>query len=100
MAFVSQRSMGGYAKGPSIRFRQTKSGAGGGTISKAVPFRNERIDIQICEESRRVRIGIDQRGVSCGANGSFSCSLNVYRIVGDKKIDIEDGGDGWWYGNY
>ncbi|ECD4212437.1 hypothetical protein E0X15_12585 [Salmonella enterica subsp. enterica serovar Gatuni] len=100
MAFVSQRNISGHVKGPSIRFRQTKSGAGGGTISKAAPFRGERIDIQVCEESRRVRIGIDQRGVSCGAAGQFSCSLNVYRIVGDKRIDITDGGDGWWYGNY
>ena len=75
MAFISQRNMSGHVKGPIIRFRQTKSGAGGGTISKAAPFRGERIDIQVCEESRRVRIGIDQRGVSCGAAGQFSCSL-------------------------
>lgn len=100
MGFVSQRNMNGYAKGPSVRFRRTKSGAGGGSISKAVPLRGERIDIQIDEDARKIRLGIDQRGVSCGASGSFSCSLNVHRIVGGERIDLSYGEDGWWYGNY
>lgn len=100
MAFVSQRNMNGYVKGPSVKFRQTKSGAGGGHISKTVPLRGERIDIQIDQGERQVRIGIDKKGVSCNAAGTFSCSLNVFRIVGDKKIELTDGKDGWWYGEY
>ena len=100
MAFVSQRNMNGWTKSPSVRFRKTKSCAGGGCVSKAVPLRGERIDIQIDEETRQVRLGVDQKGVSCNATGTFSCSLNVFRIVGDQRIDLKDGGDGWWYGNY
>lgn len=100
MAFVSQRNMNGWTKSPSVRFRKTKSGAGGGSVSKSVPLRGERIDIQIDEEARKVRLGIHQLGVSCSASGSFSCSLNVFRIVGDKRIDLTDGEDGWWYGDY
>ena len=100
MAFVSQRNIKGWQKSPTVRFRKTKSGAGGGSISKAVPLRGNRIDIQIDEEARKVRLGIDQQGVSCNATGSFSCSLNIFRIVGDKKIDLTDGDDGWWYGDY
>lgn len=100
MAFVSQRNMNGWARTPSVRFRKTKSGAGGGSVSKQVPLRGKRIDIQIDEDARQVRLGTDQKGVSCGAGGSFSCSLNVFRIVGDKRIDLTDGGDGWWYGKY
>ena len=100
MAFVSQRNINGRQKSPSVRFRKTKSGAGGGSISKAVPLRGKRIDIQIDEGTRKVRLGIDQQGVSCNATGSFSCSLNIFRIVGDKKIDLTYGYDGWWYGDY
>ncbi|EMC7877747.1 hypothetical protein [Enterobacter roggenkampii] len=100
MAFVSQRNINGRQKSPSVRFRKTKSGAGGGSISKAVPLRGKRIDIQIDEGTRKVRLGIDQQGVSCNATGSFSCSLNIFRIVGDKKIDLTYGDDGWWYGDY
>lgn len=100
MAFVSQKNMNGWVKTPSVRFRKTKSGAGGGSVSKAVPLRGERIDIQIDEDTRQIRLGIDEKGVSCHATGSFSCSLNVFQIVGDKRIDLTEGEDGWWYGKY
>ncbi len=100
MAFISVRDINKNEIPPIVKFRQTKSGAGGGSISKSVPLRGERIDIQIDEQERKIRLGADQRGVSCNATGTFSCSVKVYQIIGDKRINLSDGGDGWWYGNY
>ncbi|NDO80155.1 hypothetical protein CJP72_05005 [Citrobacter sp. NCU1] len=100
MAFISQRNMRGWAKSPSVRFRQIKSGYGGGSVSKKVPLRGKRIDIQIDEDTKSIRLGVDKDGVSCSATGTFSCSLKVFQIVGCERIDLEDGNDGWWYGKY
>nr|DAM64908.1 MAG TPA: hypothetical protein [Caudoviricetes sp.] len=99
MAFVSQIGRK-YSSGAYVRFRKTNSGAGGGTISKEVPLRGERIDIQIDEGEKKIRLGVNVNGVSCGPGGSFSCSLAVLREVGGERIALTDGGDGWWYGDY
>lgn len=84
----------------AIRFRKTTSGAGGGTITKAVPLRGMRIDIQLDEATKKIRIGPNENGVSCGKDGTFSCSLHVFLTVGHESIELYDGGDGWWYGSY
>lgn len=104
MAFQSQigfrRATAPHRSKPFVRFRKTTSGAGGGTISNAVPLREKRIDIQIDEDTKQIRIGEDKCGVSCGKNGSFSCSLAIFKIVGSESVLLTDGGDGWWYGTY
>ncbi|WP_312999659.1 hypothetical protein [Leclercia sp.] len=104
MAFVSQigfrRATSPHRSKPSVRFRKTTSGAGGGTVSKSVPLREKRIDIQIDEEAKQIRMGVNPEGVSCGKNGSFSCSIFVFKLVGSESIALTDGGDGWWYGSY
>lgn len=104
MAFKSQigfrRATSPHRSKPSVRFRKTASGAGGGTVSKSVPLQEKRIDIQIDEESQKVRLGANPEGVSCGKNGSFSCSLSIFKVVGGESIALTDGGDGWWYGSY
>ena len=104
MAFQSQigfrRAPQRHRSKPSVRFRKTTSGAGGGSISNSVPLREKRIDIQIDEETKQIRIGENTGGVSCGKNGSFSCSLAIFKIVGSESILLTDGGDGWWYGTY
>jgi len=107
MAFISEvhKSRGGGGRRPhqnpaAVRFRKTPSGSGGGTMTNGVPFRAMKIDIQIEEESRSIRINRDDKGVSCGKNGTFSCSLEIYKIVGSEPIPLYEGGDGWWYGKY
>ncbi|RBO13337.1 hypothetical protein [Pantoea sp. 3_1284] len=104
MAFQSQigfrRAPAPHRSKPFAKFRKTSSGAGGGTISNSVPLREKRIDIQIDEETMQIRIGENASGVSCGKNGSFSCSLAIFKIVGSESILLTDGGDGWWYGSY
>lgn len=85
---------------PSVRFRRTMSGAGGGQISKSVPLHQSRIDIQIDKERKLIRIGKNEGGVSCGKQGSFSCSLSVFLEIGNGKIILDQGSDGWWYGSY
>ena len=104
MAFQSQigfrRATEPHRSKPFVRFRKTTSGAGGGKISNTVTLREKRIDIQIDEDTKQIRIGEDKGGVSCGKNGSFSCSLAIFKIVGSERILLTDGGDGWWYGTY
>lgn len=104
MAFESQigkrRAFQPHRKKPAIRFRKTASGAGGGYVTNSVPLRGKRIDIQIDEETKQLRIGENEKGVSCGKTGSFSCSRAIFGFVGGESILLTDAGDGWWYGSY
>lgn len=64
-------------------------------------LRGGRIDIQIDKEKRMIRIGKKEDGISVNLkNGTFSCSIKVFEIIGKQRIFLEDGGDGWWYGRY
>lgn len=105
MAFVSQLRSGIRKGRPGmvrfVSFRKTKSGATGGVVSKDIGLRGTRIDIQIDEENKTIRIGRYENGVKVNERqGSFSCSISVFEIVGNIRISLTDGNDGWWYGEY
>ena len=104
MAFVSQivgKGLGRKKSSKSVSFRKTASGACGGYVASDTGLRGSRIDIQIDKEKRMIRIGNKGGGISVNLkNGTFSCSIKVFEIIGKQKISLEDGGDGWWYGRY
>lgn len=109
MAFVSQvglRNPGDRAAGakkfaPFVVFRKSKSGACCGNLNRAMPFRGERIDIQIDHETKRIRIGAMETGYRVEPKGGqFSCSIAVFKEVGAGRIWMELSDDGWWYGSY
>lgn len=99
MAFVSQLKQR-LKTLDSVKFRRTKSGAGGGYLSKGIPLRGKRIDIQIDEETKAIRIGEFEEGVACNYGGTFSCSINVFNIIGENPVELTESEDGWWYGKY
>lgn len=102
MAFISQvQGKGRQKASKSISIRKIKSGSCGGLVAADTGLRGSRIDIQIDEERRMIRIGEKEGGIFVSSkSGCFSCSIRVFRIIGKKKIPLEDGGDGWWYGRY
>ena len=103
MAFVSVldlRKTGPKSKGPSIKFRKTMSHSGGGYVSSVIPLRGKRMQIEIDDELKKIRISESNSGVSVAASGTFSCPIGVYKIVGGNKINLELSEDGWWYGSY
>lgn len=102
MAFISQihRHHGRNSLPPSVTFSLSGKGGCVGRVSKATPFCGKRIDIQIDELVKMIRIGERKDGVSCSKGGSFSCSRAVNAMVGSERIALTDGGDGWWYGSY
>lgn len=99
MAFVSQLKQR-LNTIDSVKFRKTKSGAGGGHLSKGIPLRGKRIDIQIDVEKKAIRIGAYDAGVACNYGGTFSCSISVFNIIGETPVELTEKEDGWWYGNY
>lgn len=106
MAFISMREFSSLKPGrdsdkPNVIFRLAKSGSTNGRFNKACPFHGKRVDIQIDEETKRIRIRQDDSGVSVHEkSGQFGLSVRVVKIVGTKKIYISALEDGWWYGSY
>lgn len=106
MAFISQlgtipKSSGRVPCSKFVSFRKTKSGATGGLITKDTGLRGTKIDIQIDEDNKTIRLGEYENGVMVTQRqGVFSCSVSVFNAVGKCRISLTDGGDGWWYGSY
>lgn len=108
MAFVSQIGIakndlhpGGKKLAPFVVFRKSKSGACVGNLNRAMPFRGEKIDVQIDIETKKIRIGKNDSGFSVESKGGqFSCSLQVFETVGHERIFLTLADDGWWYGSY
>lgn len=102
MAFVSQihGKPGRPKAGPGVIFRETPSKSGGGYISKSVPLRGKKIDIQIDETKKLIRLTEYAAGVSVCNNGTFSCPRSTFQIVGRSRISLELNADGYWYGSY
>jgi hypothetical protein len=106
MAFISQlgtipKRSGRVPGSKFVSFRKTKSGATGGLITKDTGLRGTKIDIQIDEDNKTIRLGEYENGVMVTQRqGVFSCSVSVFNAVGKCRISLTDGGDGWWYGSY
>ncbi|EOI3465046.1 hypothetical protein ACMSW1_002523 [Cronobacter dublinensis] len=108
MAFVSQIGIAKKSKRPGsvklppfVVFRKSKSGACCGNLNRSMPFRGERIDIQIDEESKKIRIRQDENGYRVEPKGGqFSCSIRLLEILGGERIFMTLSEDGWWYGDY
>lgn len=105
MAFVSQiglkHSTGKKKCAPFVVFRKSSSGSSCGNLNRAMPFRGERIDIQIDHETKRIRIGAMATGCLVEPKGGqFSCSFAIFNEVGADRIWLELSEDGWWYGSY
>jgi len=103
MAFISQigkKSSGAKPSRRMLHIRKTASGATGGMISEDTGLRDRKIDIQIDEESRILRVREADNGVKVHSKGTFSCSICVFKITGKQKIGLTQREDGWWYGNY
>lgn len=109
MAFVSQvglRNPDGHKAGqkkapPFVVFRKSKSGACCGNLNRSMPFRGQRIDVQIDHEAKRIRIGPLDSGYRVEPKGGqFSCSIAVFNEIGTGRIWLELAEDGWWYGSY
>ena len=70
-------------------------------VTKDTGLRGTKIDIQIDAETKTIRIGKSENGVKVNKQwGSFACSASVLNTVGNGRISLTDGGDGWWYGSY
>ncbi|ELY6200929.1 hypothetical protein VV423_002729 [Cronobacter sakazakii] len=108
MAFASQVGIGKKSNRrgsrklpPFIVFRKSKSGACCGSLNRSMPFRGERIDIQIDEEAKKIRIRQDENGYRVEPKGGqFSCSIRLLEILGGERIFMTLSEDGWWYGEY
>ncbi|EPY4328964.1 hypothetical protein ACXDJA_002589 [Klebsiella variicola] len=106
MAFISQlapqhRRNGRTPGTKFISFRKTNSGATGGLVTADTGLRGGKIDIQIEAETKTIRVGKCDSGVKVNMRqGTFSCSICVFNVVGKCRIPLTDGGDGWWYGKY
>lgn len=104
MAFVSQivgRGKGRRKLSKILAIWKTAEGRTGGRVASDTGLRGRLVDLQIDEETRKVRIGESESGIRVNQkNGAFSCYIRVFEIVGKQKISLEDGGDGWWYGRY
>ena len=105
MAFVSMLSMTKKQKygrnlKAFVRFRMTKVGAAG-SFSKETNLRGKRVDIQIDEETGRIRCKEDENGNRVGnINGQFGFSKALVKVLGVDRIYLEPSDDGWWYGSY
>ncbi|EJN8753885.1 hypothetical protein NR415_002344 [Salmonella enterica] len=106
MAFVSVRefaikALGRDAEQPNVVFRISKSGSANGRFNKSCPFGGHRVDFQIDEHSKKIRVRADDSGLSVHkGTGQFSASKEVFKILGPQKIFITESDDGWWYGSY
>ena len=104
MAFVSiiklkTKSSGRSPGTPFIRFFLSKS-RGSGYLSIPVPLRSKKIEVQIDYALKRIRITESDEGIKVNKAGMFSCSANVPKVVGEKRVELELSEDGWWYGSY
>lgn len=87
MAFISQlgtipKSSGRVPGSKFVSFRKTKSGATGGLITKDTGLRGTKIDIQIDEDNKTIRLGEYENGVMVTQRqGVFSCSVSVFNAV-------------------
>ncbi|ELY4670870.1 hypothetical protein ACOJBQ_003946 [Cronobacter muytjensii] len=108
MAFVSQIGLvknnkrpGSAKLPPFVVFRKSQSGACIGSLNRSMPFRGERIDIQIDEETKQIRIRQADKGYRVEPKcGQFSCSIRLLEILGGERIFMTLSEDGWWYGEY
>lgn len=109
MAFISytehrgegRKSSGIEVMPPFVRFRKGKGSVVSASLNKAVPLRGKRVDIQIDKEARRIRIGERKDGLLVDLRGGrFSCGKAIFAEVGDRRIWLTQGEDGWWYGSY
>jgi hypothetical protein len=92
MAFISQlgtipKRSGRVPGSKFVSFRKTKSGATGGLITKDTGLRGTKIDIQIDEDNKTIRLGEYENGVMVTQRqGVFSCSVSVFNAVGKCRI--------------
>lgn len=109
MAFESQvkklRLRGRGVGQPIISFRMTTSGSTGVHVSKATCLSGERIDIEIDEERKMLRVGLIADGFQVSKTGSFSCSKRIFRTICPNsnntiRVPLELHQDGLWYGSY
>lgn len=106
MAFVSQVKNRVRMRGkPSISFRLIKSGSSGVHVSKLTGLHEERIDIEIDDERRVLRLVLHPEGFQVGKTGSFSCSKKIFRTISPKSnspvtIPLVVRSDGLLYGSY
>ncbi len=89
------------AKATFVRFRLLSNNSSGGSFSKAVGFNGKRIDIQIDEESKRIRCKEHPYGNKVSEKaGIFGINKSVVRTCGKDRIYLTLSEDGWWYGDY
>lgn len=106
MVFVSQVKNRVRVRGkPSISFRLIKSGSSGVHVSKLTGLYEERIDIEIDDERKVLRLVLHPEGFQVGKTGSFSCSKRIFRTISPKSnrsvtITLGNGVDGLLYGSY
>lgn len=106
MEFVSQVKNRVRVRGkPSISFRLIKSGSTGVHVSKLTGLYEERIDIEIDEERKVLRLVSHPDGFKVGKKGSFSCSKKIFLTISPKSnisvtIPLGVGEDGLLYGSY
>lgn len=86
---------------PFVKFRKTASGSTGGCFNKSVQLHGKSVDIEIDYESKKLRISEHPEGYCVAKKvGTFSCSSLVFDEVGNERIYLTLGDDGWWYGSY
>lgn len=89
------------AKATFVRFRLLSNNSSGGSFSKAVGFNGKRIDIQIDEESKRIRCKEHPDGNKVSEKaGIFGIKNGVVSTCGKDRIYLTLSEDGWWYGSY
>lgn len=106
MAFKSQVFTHGNtnlngAKATFVRFRVLSNNSSGGSFSKAVGLHGKRVDIQIDEESKRIRCKEHPDGNKVSEKaGLFGINKSAVIACGKERIYLTLSDDGWWYGSY
>lgn len=109
MAFESQKDKSsGRGRGDGtarITLKLNTSGSTGVWLTKPTGLQGQTVDIEIDEETKRLRVGIRESGFKVSDKGAFSLSKKTFRCLSPKsdvtqRIELTKGEDGWWYGSY
>ncbi|OIX96245.1 hypothetical protein BFS14_01920 [Serratia fonticola] len=106
MTFVSQKkSTRTRYGGTFITFKVNKNGGCASRIASGTGLNGKTVDIQVCEETKRVRVKESDEGFRVHKTGALTMSGDTYLAVaagrtGKIQVALNLNDDGWWYGSY
>ncbi|NXZ86400.1 hypothetical protein HZI30_05545 [Serratia fonticola] len=106
MTFVSQKKSTRTRAGMAyITFRINKNGGCASRIASGTGLYGKTVDIQVCKETKRLRVKESDEGFRVQKTGQLTMSGDTYLAVaagrtGKIHVALNLNEDGWWYGSY